>query len=277
MNRLGRQLALCLVTVSCLASFAQGEITADGLLADWGVTPFTDWTPNPDVRYVVEDWPNASYPYGGESFDVEAIYATRQNQAGADQLCVAIVQSMDPNGDHAWWDPNLWAVPGDLRLILGGTTYGIRISNLQANGPAPPGGPLVDPARSGALGSAWLEPDWHGVIPGGMASGAPTYFTGGTLVGQASGFFYDEVAAYEETKGTSTTSTYVIEMVVPTSLFAAWAGDDVAARWTMTCGNDVIELADEIQPEFLPPVPEPSCLVLFSLAGAGALIRRRKA
>lgn len=46
-------------------------------------------------------------------------------------------------------------------------------------------------------------------------------------------------------------------------------------HWTMQCGNDVINVADNV-PLAPPPVPEPSTLVLLGMGALGVVLRTRR-
>ncbi|MFH1245359.1 MAG: hypothetical protein V1662_02650, partial [Candidatus Omnitrophota bacterium] len=92
----------CLLLAGCLLFWHPQAMAAytmdDSSLSDWGITPFSDWTPwNSSVDYTEEDWTecphysgyigngsadyppypwgvNYPYPWGGEKYDVEAMF-----------------------------------------------------------------------------------------------------------------------------------------------------------------------------------------------------------
>ena len=67
---------------------ASAVITVDGLISDWGVTPgpfsngASQWTPGAGIDFIQEDQdPEVDFlgpGFGGQRFDVEAIYFTQQ-------------------------------------------------------------------------------------------------------------------------------------------------------------------------------------------------------
>lgn len=78
------------VTVLLGAGGTYGYVI-DGQLNDWGVTPFTQWTPTAGTAFVVDNWGDhpgqaGSYPHGGETFDLEAAYTA----SDAGHLYIAI-------------------------------------------------------------------------------------------------------------------------------------------------------------------------------------------
>ncbi len=93
----------------------------DGLLSDWGVTPFTDWVPNTGVQYVedIGDGYNITEAHGfSAAYDQEALYFDYD----ATTLYFALVSSYEHTGNN----PD----SGDLALKIGGSpmvisTHGI--------------------------------------------------------------------------------------------------------------------------------------------------------
>jgi len=88
MKKLKGLLLLFLFCGSCQAAFGFG---LDGSLAEWGVTPGawgpgSDWVPLPGIHYAVEDYQPGTADgfvdpgFGGQTFDVEAMYATRDSE-----------------------------------------------------------------------------------------------------------------------------------------------------------------------------------------------------
>jgi PEP-CTERM motif len=117
--------------VALLNASAAFAYVIDGNLSDWGVTPFTDWTPGATADYVVENNTNRapSDPFK-EKFDIEAMYFDDD----ADYLYFGIVSSNKYQ--------NNWAGE-DLAIDLnndGVFEYGANVANVKAAPTA--GGPI---------------------------------------------------------------------------------------------------------------------------------------
>lgn len=235
---------LCGATAVVLAVLAANAYpyTIDGNLADWGVTPFSDWVPKPAVSYVLENWGDApsewgSYPHGGETFDLEAGYAV----VSGGYLWVAMVSSFPESG----WDLNGTAVePGDLAIDIDGDglyEFGVKGWGTMA-------GRMVE-------NPTWSLP--HASI--GLPANGPSTATGGTFRGFASFIYFD--AGVLEPDGTH---TYIIEMAIPMVVLGDW--DLISLHYTQTCGNDALDW--DI------PIPEPSCVALMALVALGIWRRR---
>jgi len=149
--------AVMLVAVMTVPAMAYN---IDGDLDDWGLDELKTignwndpgaWVPNSPAYYKVEDNQDPRYssytgihiqgppqsdydepeiqnenlewvpqPYGGERFDIEAMYFDRDVSAGGD-IYVAIIASSD------YYNP-LSGI-ADLRILLGGVEYGIVLSD----------------------------------------------------------------------------------------------------------------------------------------------------
>jgi PEP-CTERM motif len=97
----------------------------DGNLDDWGVTPFTDWTPGGTADYVVENNTNRapSDPFN-EAWDLEAMYFDDDD----DYLYFGIVTSN--NYEYGWASEDLAIdVDGD-----GQFEYGANVANIADGG-----------------------------------------------------------------------------------------------------------------------------------------------
>jgi len=96
---------LVLVVLSMVCGLAWANIVIDGDLSDWGVATPTmqdgnDWTPNPEIEWWMSEdevgsggrvWPG----WGGQDFDVEAIYAYLEGNT----FYVAVATGTDPAGE----------------------------------------------------------------------------------------------------------------------------------------------------------------------------------
>jgi len=233
----------------CLSAGNAQAIVIDGQLADWGVTPFADWTPDVAATYVVENYGDApgehgAFPNGGELFDLEAGYAS----ADGNYLYIAIVSSTPPDGIPDP-DPNRSEVymPGDIALSLDGIDgYEIGVVGTGPN-----------------LGEIYRDPSWslpHGYI--GFPANAPSTLSGGTWVGTASAVYADAGAL--EADGTK---TYIIEMAIPWSALGTSPQQmpSIQIHNTQTCGNDALDW--DIT------VPEPSVLTLMAMGLVGLPFR----
>jgi hypothetical protein len=228
------------LTLGATSSFGY---TVNGVLTDWGVTPFSDWNPSAsEISYILEDWPGPDpYPNGGERFDLEAGYAVVDDG----KLFVGIVSSFPSIG--ALLSGEL-IKPGDLGIDLDGDGY-YEFGVLMHGGL--PSQVLANPT--------WTLPHGHVGIP----ANGPSTMVAGTPVGMAS-FVYNEVGVLEP----DGTKTYIIEVSIPMGALGDWGADEMASlHYTMTCGNDALDWNVR--------VPEPSCLALFGLAGLGLWRRRR--
>jgi len=251
----GSTLTLCAigVTVCLLAQQgALGFITIDGSLSDWGVTPFNNWTPTiTDVAYVVENWGDkpgqtGAYPYGGEVFDIEALYAA----SDSDNLYLALVTSMPETGvDDPYGRPH-HIMPGDFAVDLKGRTHrGLGYEfGIAGHGPN--------------IGDVYFHPHWslpdHQV---GFPRNGPSTMHGGIYLGSGEGIYAD-LGVLED----DGTHTYLIEMAVPWDLLLdSPQQPKLHVHYTTTCGNDAIDLT--LRTSY--PVPEPAT---FSLIALGCLV-----
>lgn len=246
--------------------------TIDGDLSDWGVNAASArWIPgdastivtgalgNPvrgianGITYAVEDVVgNYGYVqpgYGGQTFDVEAMYM----KADHDLLSIAVVTGFPRSGARGY-------TAGDIALAFSGNpgaaapvyTYGLTLvshGSLAASS-------LYQVGGNGDW--AWGLPDWAG-------AGGPTIMTGTNAVLAGSGL---DVAYVQISP-----DRWVIEAAIPTSLFGDdWKGGNfITSHWAMTCGNDFLETTAPV------PTPEPATIVLVgsALLGSGILGRRR--
>ena len=231
-----------------------GAMTVDGLVSDWGVTPGTyggsDWTPGTGINFAVEDQNPAvdflSPGYGGQKFDVEALYFTRDQQVAY----FAVVTGFPLEG-RFYQGQNYYA--GDFAIDFGSDgSYEFGLETTGAN-----------------QGKLYGSPTWINPL---FAVCGPFNLADGTVLGAAD-FAYDTTTYTPLASG----QHYVFEFGIPVWMFgAAWGPDYIpqfSARWTMSCGNDCLSL----NVARVPAVPEPSTAVL--LAGAFllfALVRFRK-
>lgn len=273
-----------------------GPIVVDGNVADWGISVGDNDTSNfsnPGVAGTVlnstfffqrEDNPDNSGDsyflgpnYGGQNYDVEFMGLAFH----ADKLYLAIVTGQRPdNGFHRF-------SPGDIRIVAktGKTgsvlnVYGIEVGGGQGGGAGlglltegavgstynlNSSGFTVGYADSArAVGSVWRDPNWLlDPIPPGTDVQLKSDGSG-TQVGLAD-FVYTRNAD-------ATTQHSVIELSLDRSLFAGAGALDI--YWAPSCGNDVLEINDDLPAQ---QVPAPGTLAALGIGlFAIRLVRRRR-
>lgn len=232
-----------LVCMLLLASPALGY-TIDGDLSDWGVTPFVDWVPDTGtVEYTEEDFdgtnaepgPSAlfpgGYPYGGEGYDIEAIYFDDAAGIAYFAIVLSIPESGYSNG----------IIPGDLALDIDndpstgeyGFEYGVKLTGDKK-------------------GFVCYNPDW--THPGcnpkwGWCDESKLSVMECPIGYSGRGVFVYEKAGVND----NGRPNYIIEGKVLKSLIGLPQQGDVSQLHAAnSCGNDFIEL--EYRWDF--PVPE---------------------
>ena len=221
--------------------------TIDGDLSDWGVSPgpygASDWTPVPGVFFNEEDQ-IADFlgpGYGGQIYDAEAIYA----YADPTSLYVAVVTGFPPSGHGGY-------VPGDLRISFPDAsttdTFALRTT----------GGGLVP-------GNVYLTAPGNWAT-GLFAAGGVTRITGHQGLAGTAEYFYGPQAGFA-----ANGSHYVIEAAIPVAQFGAYWGGTYQLHWTMTCGNDAIDLTGVAS-----VIPEPAPVLLLALGLLGLWFRARR-
>ena len=261
-------IALAVVVMGLLADQASGvAISVDGVPGDWGITlgpgDTSQWTPLSGVQGSWgggEDYTGGAsgylYPgYGGQDYDVEAIYFTYDDLFAY----FAVVTGFPPTGigDHA---------PGDIAIDIGcDSLWDLGIETVGDDGHTVGGLYATD-------NSDWT-PSSHPVSsPYGLKSSA-------TLV-----WSDPNGANLSYLNSTIGCEHYFIEAAVP--LAALDLPDDqctsLETHWTMSCGNDAI---DSGSMTYCPPPPPPPVIpepMTCTLLGGGLLavlalrVRQRK-
>jgi hypothetical protein len=229
-----------------------GPITIDGMWGDWGINPNSgDFSSSNGTRIFYENYTgkDGTGPigpgYGGQFFDVEAMYARHEGTS----IAFAIVTGFDPDGLDYLNHPY---EPGDIFLSLGHGggadphwTAGIDLQTGKV--------------YSGVTASSPTD------FPGSM----PFTITAGDLVGTADLAMTSDGIRSVYHGGDTSSRHYLIEGRLDLGLLDA-SYLTVGLHWTMSCGNDLGE--GFINP---PAVPEPGTLALLAL-GTAALAANRK-
>lgn len=252
------RLALVALLTFVLASPAGASLLTDWFGVSLSVSPsgyfMNSWAPTPATAdYRTDDNWSAYFgrqPYGGEQFDIEAIYFDNTDT----EAYVAIVTSFPgpPGLDYGIE----FVRSGDLAIDLGGGTYdvGVDIDDMT--------GQVADTDVG----------DWYQSSSLFVAEYGKTNFAGGLPLGTALVSAYDAGLPDERGYG-----TYVYEVTIGLdALGNPGDGDAIGLQWTMGCRNDVIQLDADFDGE--PVIPEPGTLLLLGsgLLGMVGLARRRR-
>jgi len=265
-----------LLSLMMIASYASAY-AVDGNLADWGITPFTDWVPSsPTANCIEHDYdgtnpldnpsPYPDSPYGGELFDIEMMCF---DDAPGMAYFTSLV-SMGPQGYGTYF-------MGDLALNLDnnpatgmlGYEYGIKLTNK----------------NGGQIGQICYLPNWHNVTD--IKPYSPAYFTcdgpGSLLKGEKATVKYVDAGIKDYPVGCTSGGTclpnYVIEIGAKKALLGMPAtGLSNPIHLTQICGNDDIELTidwDHALPEFV-SAGVPLLILVLAPAAAFAYVKKRK-
>ncbi len=236
--------------------------------------------------------PGLGYNNIHRSFDAMGLFVRPE----ANALKFMVITGMPQTGANAavaGYGTRIFG-PGDLKLDIGGHTYGVgfRLDNLlwavdpnttsayfkiyKATG----GADSIYARDAGTLGRVELDPRWDHVDHYGMAAydeaGYAFYVrNSGTQAGTASVTFADTGLML------GTGHVYAYEATVPWDVLGIGAGDYAfRASWRPDCGNDLLAAnfsgVRPPQPPVPPSVPEPMS-VLLALSGFGgiAIAKRR--
>jgi hypothetical protein len=230
-------LTMALLLVACLS--AGHAYTINGMLDDWGVMPHVQWNPaGTGVFWVEEDnWGSAhpDFPSGGERYDAEAMYC----DPVGDMVYMALVTSFPSWGING-------STPGDFGIDLdldGIYEYGLKTTGTLA-------------------GCLFADPVW--TTTDGFPLSSPASIV--------SGIFVDRKPLVYQQTGFSDNGhpTWIIEGMFDRASVGGRT-ESMNLHWTMSCGNDVLDLSTN-------PVPEPGTLLLMApgLAALWGFSRKRK-
>ncbi|MBI5094587.1 MAG: hypothetical protein HZB26_19405 [Candidatus Hydrogenedentes bacterium] len=240
--------------------------------------------------------------YGGQNYDLEAMYAYYDNTSPSGQgLYLAVVTGFDRNGVANWGGSAPTYLPGDLFLDFGSNgSYDLAIETNGNNGYTA-GHVYVSNNTLNPWFTSGLA--YTGVAPNQIRTGAATDLTAASTAGTA--FAYSDIVsggqAIDPFLGLLATgqwdnqnhpntfpyaSTSPLDWnpydhnVIEVYLSEAWltahnlngaSGVNVRSFWTEDCGNDYGTTPQVT----VPPVPEPITMIMLGCMGAGMLGARR--
>jgi len=237
------------------ADFAMAY-TPDGNLSDWGaINPNSaQWTPNAGIFYTVNPpVGNGGYVgpgWGGQLFHVDALYVTADNT----NLYLALITGFPNTAGGVLYGGSYYSA-GDIAIDFGanGTwDYGIEIGDHKAGY----GG------YNGTPGHIYTGITWQADTSWGGVSSPLYMLTAATDAGTANGFAYNNTFYGN--------NHWVIELSIPKTYFGSDWNEYGIVHWTMSCGNDNINVTT---------TPEPMSMALLGgglFALLGSRLRRRK-
>jgi len=260
-------------------AFSHGSSAATiNNFSDWGISSSDLSSSLSDVHAITEDQHTyyLNPGYGGQEYDVEAIYTTWDN----DYLYVGIMTGREQNPTTGW-------APGDIAFDLGSDNsfeFGLVTSSAT--------GSHSSTAGTGNPGEFYAVSEWNYGIwdENGNHVGAnsplvdknhPTNVKTGIQTGSAASFSYsalEENGTWLSYGNWSTDKHYFISAKIDLDLFLGTGDaleDGFSIHWTANCNNDWLLLDVAAQPT---EVSEPVSLALMSLGllGLGLLRRTQK-
>ncbi|MBF0215428.1 MAG: PEP-CTERM sorting domain-containing protein [Candidatus Omnitrophica bacterium] len=299
--RIGMLVMLFGFIVSC--SQQAYAIVVDGDLSDWGVTAFTDWTPDlPGTSYSVED--NTYRPwtdFDWEPLDIEAMYIndckTYINFAvvSSNPYSGLVTLHPTPGSTGTFYDYaeeslflDFSGRTVDQLLMAGDYKYAADVAILPLDQLSIKGVYKVNqdhiyklPNENGAPYTFPVSVAIE-VAPGGNVEYGPFYNALGYQEYLGSFEVYNKYLGNIEAAAPSFwPNTYVLEGRIDKSIFVDEnfeCGSQVEAYFSrVQCLSDWITVRDSMESPCLTQVPEPVTMSLFGLGLAGfAWIRKRK-
>ncbi len=263
---------LAVLAVAVMVSFAVtaqawAGITVDGDLSDWGIN-LPDFTKPAGVYGIDEDYVGSNGEvgpgYGGQGYDAEALYFTRDASNGYIAIVTGFPQAGRADSRYA---PNGWIYAGDIAMSFDGMKdvyeYGIQTSSdaVPQNG-----------IMGGTPGDLWRVSTWSTSNEGTSFS---SYYQESNPASIKSvtdlSPLFSGTLAYVKTADVF--DRYIMEYCFPLNAIQGvdWSKDvSLALHWTQSCGNDAIMFEGSIPTS----VPEPMSMTLFGLGAAALMVRR---
>jgi len=256
-------------------------INLDGDLSDWGITPGSDWVPDVESDYWVEDFSNynnsgyVSPGYGGQPYDFEGFYTRIED----DTLYIAMVSGMPYYGANPIYSANgnpdysSFQLPGDLAIDSTGDgvfDVAIELTGYSKNNPNGNSQSEVrfDPSKKGNIYRMLGDEAWNKGLP--LSDYTVTeidYYENQLLE------YLDQTVVYYLQSQDPT--HWVVETAVSLELLGTPEDTLLTLHWTQTCGNDIGEV-HTFYSSAVPPsanVPEPGTLMLILSSVLGLLVR----
>ncbi len=237
--------------------------------SDWGINSADFSSSEASVYWIAEDQ-HSNYldpGYGGQNYDVEAIYTTWDTN----KLYVSIITGRKQNPGGGW-------APGDIAFDLGqdGTfEYGLVTSN--ANGSYPASNGIGNPGDFYSV-SEWNYGIWDaagnhvGFGDPQADKDHPTSVKDGSTAYSDVGFSYDNIGTGYGSWGGDT--HYMISTAIDLNQLGginALMSGGFSVHWAALCNNDWLQLDVPTQ-----TVSEPPGLLLLGLGFLGLVVTRKK-
>lgn len=236
---------------------------------------FTPNLPTADLasgyaNYYREDGPGEQVTpgYGGQDFDMEAMYYWYADGGSADGLYVGVFTGFDSIGEYS----SGWYYAGDLFFNIGGdSSWDFAIETTGANA-----GHVYAPTSS-SWWTAVTVPSYSVSNPYAINTANAVDVT--NLFGlSGSALVYNNRGAVDGGVGDHNfIEAYVDEaLLVWGQANGYWSGlsatgdTSIVSHWTMSCGNDYANVSAKV-----PPVPEPATMLMFGCLGLGMFVARK--
>ncbi|MCF6284380.1 MAG: PEP-CTERM sorting domain-containing protein [Candidatus Hydrogenedentes bacterium] len=266
-----------------IATFAgnASAIVVDGSWSDWfsyGGTNFNDWDQAAasgsllSSSYRFMDDPDND-AFGGQPYDIEQLFYyyddADSNALSGGVLYIGMVTGYDP--------ANTLYSAGDMFVDLGATgSYSIAVATGTVDTLGNP-----DPR----FGSAWINAGWDETTDGVttiLTSSNPYRIlegAGGVIeygTGPAAGL--TSTVAWGLNQDASGARNFLeiaidLDGTFEEQIDNGLGDGGLGLHWTMQCGNDVINVVDNVP---LAPVPEPTTMVLLGMGVLGMALRARR-